>query len=225
MPLRARATHPPLHQNDGPLHQNISPADCGWLSKYEPYYDQFSPCGVSFHLGLGLGMWGTLAKSHHGTYPRRLLSRAILSLLQLARQPITRPCPAASALSYLLAVPICPLPSPGGGAIPCAVDIASEVGVLFMTYTLPPLCLLMSYIGHCQVRMMSQTSCECGWKPKKSGNSTRAQTAHLRVCRLREAKVAGSLLKRRAADITADDGGDGLTAIEPARKTPRHSVR
>jgi len=73
--------------------------------------------------------------------------------------------------------------------------------------------------------MASQALCDCGWKPRRPGNSTRALTAHLRVCPLREAKVADSQLKRRATDITPGDAGDGLTPIEPARKTPRHSVR
>ena len=73
-------------------------------------------------------------------------------------------------------------------------------------------------------RMSSSGSCECGWKGS-GGTSTRALTAHKRVCKHLAAKASSNLPKRRAAEIDMSDLEGGLSPLEPPRKTPRRLVR
>lgn len=101
--------------------------------------------------------------------------------------------------------------------LPIALDVSGSLAPtpqVTLHYTIP--------IG--PVGMASRDSCECGKWRSKGGNSTRAYTAHLRVCTLRETKATSSSSKRRATEIDTGEPGETLAPAEPPQKTLRRSV-
>ena len=72
--------------------------------------------------------------------------------------------------------------------------------------------------------MAPDDHCRCGWQSTKGGASTRALTAHMKVCPLRAPKATSNRPKRGAMEIDMGDPGDGLAPTEPAQKTPRRLV-